>query len=175
MRILTFGVSDPTTEAWPLTRYVCDESSSEEGKTGKVIENDRIFRWVRLLDNECAPPCLVGRASHSFGYGLQVARAFTAQIGGGKPRSCRLGFPGFAVRRTKSSLFFVPAGAAPVGGRCFEKIRTSCVYVWHRWRLHFLQAGLQFAVCRFDVASSRVSRFSFTGWSKPATYSDLMK
>ena len=47
MRILT--------ELLSAADKMCDESSSEEGKTGKVIENDRIFSWVRLLDNECAP------------------------------------------------------------------------------------------------------------------------
>jgi len=146
MRILTFGVSVPTTEAWPLTRYVCDESSSEEGKTGKVIENDRIFSWVRLLDNECAPPCLVGRASHSFGYGLQVAsRIYRTN----RRRPSRRGVVvwGFRVSRCGaqnllSAFLFRP------GGRCFEKIRTSCVYYvvrWHRWRLHLQVCSLQVA------------------------------
>ena len=134
MRILTFGVSVSTTEAWPLTRYVCDESSSEEGKTGKVIENDRIFSWVRLLDNECAPPCLVGRASHSFGYGLQVASCIDRTNRRRQAAELSFGVSGFCGAAHKNFSLFCSGWG---GGRCFEKIRTSCVYVWHRWRLHF--------------------------------------
>ena len=130
----------------------------------RVPKKERLERLSRMIESSLGLGCLTMNVLHSCLVGwprfafirrLRFAGCFatsriyciTAQIGGGKPRSCRLGFPGFAVRRTKSSLFFVPAAGAG-GGRCFEKIRTSCVYVWHRWRLEQTAA---------------------------ATYSDLMK
>ena len=117
---------------------MCDESSSEEGKTGKVIENDRIFSWVRLLDNECAPLLLGWLAAlriHSAVTVCRLLRHFAHLPHKSAAASRGVVVWGFRVSRCGAQNLLSFLFRRGRRGRCFEKIRTSCVYVWHRWRL----------------------------------------
>ena len=113
----------------------------------RVPKKERLERLSRMIESSLGLGCLTMNVLHSCLVGwprfafirLRFAGCFaTSRIYRTNRRrqaaELSFGVSGFRGAAPKSSLFFVPAAGAG-GGRCFEKIRTSCVYVWHRWRL----------------------------------------
>ena len=147
----------------------------------RVPKKKRLERLSRMIESSLGSGCLTMNVLHLAWLAAlrihsvtvcRLLRAFTAAQIGGKAAELSFGVSGFrgAAHKIFSLLFY-----SGRGGAVFEKIRTStsCVYVGTDGAAVAF-AGLQFAGCRLQVAGCRFDVAS-TGWSKPATYSDLMK